>query len=360
MNIDDLYKKMYDILPIKQTEKDDFRKSPLKRMLDKFEIVLENVDADDCPNDWSDIKIRVSKLCDAINRAIKESYKGSHAKAFRIIKKQMDGYKSQGKAVRPLHEATYVCIIGKDKDFFRMRIEQKGERKILNTRDMFHIPFEKRRSVKTQRFSVYGHPCLYLGCSIYACWEEMKRPAFDRCIVSRLINQNDLVLVDLRIPNVEMWKKQLSSYVQLYPLLLACMVEVKEEGVNYMPEYIIPQLIMEWIIDKNSSIMKRGKMIHGIIYTSVHKNKDFGYSDEKFLNIAIPTVNTLNNKGFCGVLSKLFKITPPTYYELERLKNANRLEPRISSDTSEDEVRYLTSDFSKLEEYLRLQAADNI
>lgn len=41
---------------------------------------------------------------------------------------------------------------------------------------MLHIPFNKRELIKTQRFSISGVPCLYLGTTSYVCWLEMNKP----------------------------------------------------------------------------------------------------------------------------------------------------------------------------------------
>ena len=50
--------------------------------------------------------------------------------------------------------------------FFKSRVGDN----IFNRKDMLHIPFNKRELVKTQRFSISGVPCLYLGATSYVCW----------------------------------------------------------------------------------------------------------------------------------------------------------------------------------------------
>lgn len=62
---------------------------------------------------------------------------------------------------------------------------------------MFHIPITMRRQVGTERYSIPGYPCLYLGNSIYVCWEEMNRPLMSSCWVSRLKNTEELELEEL-------------------------------------------------------------------------------------------------------------------------------------------------------------------
>ena len=65
---------------------------------------------------------------------------------------------------------------------FRVRASRN---KYLSKKEIFHIPFEERGKVNNQRFSIDGFPCLYLGSSIYVCWEELNRPNFDNLFISK-------------------------------------------------------------------------------------------------------------------------------------------------------------------------------
>lgn len=348
----ELYKKLYSNLPVTQNETSDFRLNPLNMLLNLYKKDIKKLDFNDRPEKWDELIVRIASLCEAINRAIKESYRGAHAKAFRIIKNQIDGYSSKGKNITNLRSKTFVTIIQKGNNFYRMRVVPSTQRQSLKKYDMFHIPFEMRGKIKTQRYSVYGHPCLYLGISTYACWEEMKRPPLDQCVVSRVENQRDIYLFDLRIPEFDEWQKNLYSHLCIYPLLLSCMVKAKDETNEYVPEYTIPQLIMEWLIFHNNFKVTDNIKIDGIIYTSTHINKDFNYPNEKHYNIAIPTIKTLAKKGHCAELSKTFTLTQPTYYEIEKLKHKNLHDTPILNGDNESERKYNLSDFGELELYL--------
>lgn len=74
----------------------------------------------------------------------------------------------------PLHD-----ICNETKPLFRVR---KSEKPISTRREIFHIPFTHRHLVNAQRYSVAGLPCLYLGSSLYICWQEMGKPDFDNYI----------------------------------------------------------------------------------------------------------------------------------------------------------------------------------
>ncbi|MFW1494652.1 hypothetical protein ACEV9S_24505, partial [Vibrio parahaemolyticus] len=47
-----------------------------------------------------------------------------------------------------------------------------------------------------------------------------------------------------------------------WPLIAACSIRVKNPSDNFKPEYIIPQLLLQWARDYKS--------IDGIRYTSTH------------------------------------------------------------------------------------------
>lgn len=60
-----------------------------------------------------------------------------------------------------------------------------GDNNLFSKEEMFHIPFEKRSIIKSQRYSIPGFPALYLGSSSYICWDEMKRPNFQNIHISK-------------------------------------------------------------------------------------------------------------------------------------------------------------------------------
>lgn len=78
-------------------------------------------------------------------------------------------------------------ILGPGSSLYRIRVKGDSEKYLeFKYSDMFHIPLNKKGIIRTQRYSSSGYPCLYVGESIYACWEEMHRSNFDLCMVSRL------------------------------------------------------------------------------------------------------------------------------------------------------------------------------
>ena len=132
---------------------------------------------------------RVANNCHYMNRIVKSYLQGRHSTAF-----------SQLKNVLKSNAGLYVTSIESGEFFYRMRSFDK--RKGLSRKDLFHIPMSKKRVIKTQRYSAPGYPCLYLGKSFYGCWEEMHRPDTESTLVSCFQTQEDINVLDLRIPTV--------------------------------------------------------------------------------------------------------------------------------------------------------------
>lgn len=181
--------------------------------------------------------------------------------------------------------------------------------------EMFHIPFEERRKIESQRFSITGYPCLYLGRTIYSCWIEMGEPALTSFAVSRFVATKPIKLLDLRLhENTDFNNTKLMQYLKTLPLIIACSLKLKEPHFSFRPEYIIPQLLTLALAQNDSSYK-------GINYTSVQINDRFHWPSRCFDNIAIP-VRSSANKGHCKVLKKWFKCTNSTTYEQELVKAA--------------------------------------
>lgn len=99
------------------------------------------------------------------------------------------------------------CISFGAIDCSRYRIRcDRSEFKIPQRGDIFHVPFEKRRLVGNQRYSIAGLPCLYLGSSIWICWEELGRPPLDSVWVSRFRIVKQASVLDFQFPPHHVWR----------------------------------------------------------------------------------------------------------------------------------------------------------
>lgn len=233
----------------------------------------------------------------------------------------------------------FVTLMGRDKILWGClnRTIESGKHSLYRIRkiepsskitreDLFHIPLNNRGKVASQRYSSTGYPCLYLGYSINACWEELGRPALNSFMVVSVAQQFAIKLIDLSIPNgiselnsqMEIWK-----FIMSYPLIAACNVKVNTPENTYKEEYIIPQMLTSYIIDQNAR--KREKHISwediiAIKYSSSHYNTQFGWERKYFTNLAIPVIDVASTYKFCPELSALYYLSDPTCIEYEQIK----------------------------------------
>ncbi len=222
---------------------------------------------------------------------------------------------------------TEMC--NSQRPLFRVR---KSDRPLSTRKDIFHIPFNQRHLVRAQRYSVAGLPCLYLGTSLYICWREMDKPDFDKLYISSFITDKEddksLLLnlsadflyktrLFLRRKNapkpIEKYSTStMLSYLALWPLILACNYLKKHNDASFIQEYIIPNLLMQWIsrdINNNNII--------GIAYrsTKLPANTD----SRKGINVVLPPkarYEDIKGYDFCPVLSDKFKFTPPVSWQV--------------------------------------------
>lgn len=360
MNRNELYTRILEMAPVKVGEKEGYRDA-VKRSLKTYKKLLGELDDALKPATWNNTVGRVNQLCDGINRAIEREYQGMRHSAYASIKNQLDGYKTQKNNIQGLAYDKNVLSIPAGMVSYRMRKVDLDEQHNLKRKDLFHIPFDKKGLVQTQRYSVPGYPCLYLSHGVYGCWEEMGRPVFGTIMVSKFVSQQEFKVLDLRIPSREAWDADIEKCVEFYPLVIASMVQVKNGKDNYKPEYLIPQLLTEWVITHNRDNTPDNEII-GILFTSSRKNKDFDYPNDCYDNYAIPVLKPLGSKKYCDRLTELFHLSAPTYYDLEVLKQGEIIDGGILGQ-NEDERKaenYRTSHFGVMERYLEGTAVEEV
>lgn len=343
MNIDKFHKDISELLPYRKDKELDFRKR-LNNALKKYIQVASDNKLDD------NTQKSISEICKKLKIIVNNSLKGLQSTA--SIQLQNLIYGKKGDASK-ISLANMIITIKVNSDFYRVR--QLPSIYEIEVKDLFHIPLSKRGIVKTQRYSIPGYPCLYLGKSIYGCWEEMRRPPMHTCAVSRYQNITELNCIDLSLPSKD--KLRLPECQKLIPLIIACMIPVANDSDTFKPEYIIPQLIFEWFL-KNRRLF--GKTIHGIAYTSTHLNDEFFFPHDKFINYAIPVFDVNEKHKYCKKLCSIFQLTKPTTNDIEKLKCGYDIDGGIIGFKNEEEKRlynYHSSDFGNLEK--RLSNKDN-
>lgn len=209
-----------------------------------------------------------------------------------------------------------TTILNKDDIWYRSRLKEDGTR-LYERKEMFHIPEYLREKVNSQRFSFNGYPCLYLGKSIWACWEGLDEPHLDDICFSAFKLTEDLKLLDLSIPSEDLLKtKSFKDYYKILitlPLAMACSVKTLNEKANFKAEYVIPQLMMVNLLNLWN--------FEGFIYSSTKKNPALNWKEEYLLNIVLPVSGDFDENGLCKVLKDMFTVTSPINYKYEFLKS---------------------------------------
>ena len=252
----------------------------------------------------------IEKLCNKILQALKSYLQGSPYKAYNAF--------SEG--ISNIEGFLYFRIRERMKypegiSLFRIRASKN---KYLSQGDIFHIPFESRGKIRNQRFSIDGFPCLYLGSSIYVCWEELNRPNFENLFISKfkLLTKRPNIL-DLTF-QVDDMKETITNFIKdndyyewllfnivekiiIFPLIISCSIINKESSDIFKEEYIIPQLLLEWVRDKHK--------INAIKYLSLSL-PDYNLHHSLYTNYVFPAKRQ-KLKGCCSFLYSIFELTDP-------------------------------------------------
>ena len=238
-----------------------------------------------------------------------------------------------------------ILELKKDIIFYKLR---KKEKTLFSRKDFFHIPFEKRGIIGNNRFSISGYPCLYLGRSIYTCWEEIRQPQLAEISASAFKVEKDIKLLDLRLtPKIDSLAKE-CSYLYLLPYILASSIRTHNDNDVFKPEYIIPQLLLHSVIKQNAHYD-----YDGVIFSSTRRNVKFSDKGmDLFDNVAIPVMSNRGN-SYCKTLASYFTEVEPIYFEHEFLKGNISYSPTGTS-------KYEDTVFHSMEKILRQKEFDKI
>ncbi|EMS71287.1 hypothetical protein [Ruminiclostridium cellobioparum] len=299
--------------------------------------------------------VKIQNICDCLLRCIECYHKGFPSKAYIKMNETMKVLGTE-----PLRKYNKTGII--DNDFeetlnlYRIRNIQpniKYERK-----DIFHTPYNLRSKVASCRYSISGYPSLYLGTSIKLCCEETKISSLNDLTIAALFrfdrnirnngNLNievielgikpsdfivfnrgeryktdsyaDAITIDKRLRRDHLDEIDLTnplkmiSYLYWYPLIAACSFIRVCKSDPFASEYIIPQLLMQWVRAKVS----QNKLV-GIRYFSCAsiRASEFGF------NYVFPVSGKekFGKENYCSVLRRAFILTMPRYiYEYSSIK----------------------------------------
>jgi len=303
---------------------------------------------------------KIEKLSTAIIKTVELFYQGKIFEATNTFNSSLEEVL--------FDEIKALATIPATTNFYRARAS--GDKQFTKS-DLFHIKFELRHIVSTNRYSVPGFPSLYLGDSTYLCWEEFNRYRLRDLSFSRLANMRELKIIQIqRIEDFLLELNTVHQNLQLtfllrflvtFPLTIACSIKVKFPNGNFKPEYIIPQLLLQYV--------SRNDSIDGIKFlsTKVGYSKLDGVSA---YNYVFP-VKTVDKRGFCNKLADLFHLTDPTSLELEEIMYNPITHPMSIGGGSSPDRRcielvegqksyYATTSFGKLETNLIIRSLGKV
>lgn len=291
-------------LPIEQEKGSTFRNT-VRNVLRSFGELIDSSDdlsepINGNPFDSNTFKLRSKIIRDGILEAIDAYYEGNLNNAYNILssfmkKSNLTGYLDK-ESFLPANTSLF-------------RIRKAIGNYPLKRDDLFHIPFSARGKVKTQRYSIPGLPSLYLSNSVYVAWEELGRPGFNEVQAMRLANTRPIRLLDLtseiysRNEHIEgntSYGYQLLYRVMVWPLLAACSIKVRNPDDSFKPEYIISQMLLQWV-NKN--------LVDGIKYSSTHIDLRRQRHIGSFYNLVLPVKTLHLEEGYCTELAQLFTAT---------------------------------------------------
>lgn len=229
-------------------------------------------------------------------------------------------------------------VIGRNNNFYRIRTIEQPKGTVLpcpKIKELFHIPYELRRYITTQRYSMPGFPCLYLGSSLNVAYHEVIEAEINapykipptsekKSYAIRLSNNYRLNCFDLspiplqqyvnliNDPKADIEQRistidKVNKYGLMWPLMAACYFQVaykNKSKVNFKAEYIIPQLILQWFQrDINNDT-------DGIRYLSVNMSHQSDKPEIVGHNFVLPA-KQISEKGHCIILKNSFKVTDP-------------------------------------------------
>ena len=315
-----------------------------------FEIYLNQVEKEQSLWDHSrTIKVnsqKIRRVCNLLHITVKHYLNGFPAKAFTTFKTLMSLLEEN--PLKTYQKSITEQLAINDNDTLNLyRVTCVSENSLYNRKRVFHTPYYLRSKVSTSRYSIAGFPSLYLGTSLELCCEEVHyNPHEQFALASRFQiernyanNNTDIKVIELAIkPQDFLWdndtnnyyitndniiKKRIrrisshllnshsirSAYLLWYPLIAACSFIRVNKKDPFAAEYIIPQLMMQWVRSQLEPTKDSNKKLIGIRYFSCasEKSSDMGF------NYVFPASGVQTNNSFCPILTKAFILTKPYY-----------------------------------------------
>ena len=293
----------------------------------------------------------VKRVCELLVKSVNHYLNGFPSKAYTSFEHAMDilvrrPLKIYQKSVMEQFETPNISYRNND-ELKLFRVVKVNDNKPYQRDRAFHTPYNLRSKVSTSRYSIAGYPSLYLGTSLDLCCEETHVNPYNDFALASLFQlertieftNTNIRVIELGVKpqdfleidhNNESHERRISSdlladrsiraaYILWYPLIASCSYIRTNKNDPFAAEYIIPQLLMQWVRNEIGSNKNEDyDQLVGIRYFSCAsvKASDMGF------NYVFPTSGTQKSSDipFCAVLTRAFRLTQPVYiHEFDNL-----------------------------------------
>lgn len=298
----------------------------------------------------------IKRVCGLLTKAVNHYLNGFPSKAYTSFERAMKilmnkPLKIYQKSVMEQFE-TPGDHYRKDDGLKLFRVVSVDDNKPYSRVRVFHTPYNLRSKVSTNRYSIAGYPSLYLGTSLALCCEEIHmNPHQNFALASMFKLERTLEYTNTNIRVIELGVKPQdflelnyandshdrrisqnllndsdirSAYLLWYPLIASCSYIRTNKSDPFAAEYIIPQLLMQWV--RNEIGTNKGDeydQLVGIRYFSCASVK----ASEMGFNYVFPTSGQQKSAElpYCSVLAKAFRLTNPVYiHEYDNIQTCER------------------------------------
>ena len=221
---------------------------------------------------------QVHTICGEIIELLKLYLRGNVVSAHKKFAKLMDQHYSNT-FPHKFVETNYL--------FYRMRRDEDKQEK----KEFYHLPVSLRYLCASERFSIAGYPCFYIGYSKADCKVEISQKG--SMVGLSLKNAENLKVLDLTFSKDQEDGSKLKEHLLAWPLIAACYLVmdgcIDTDKAKFREEYVIPQML--------TSFLKHRGGYDGICYYSVRNENlnPLGRGEEDFRNLVLfPNLNDEN------------------------------------------------------------------
>lgn len=285
----------------------------------------------------------ISDICTGILDSINAYNDGLPHRSYRHFKKRMDILNRGRNRLVLFQKSNLISRYVEDQNdpLHLYRVRAIAENRTYSRAEIFHTPYHLREKVATCRYSISGFPSLYMGTSLALCVEESIQKS-DRLFIGSRFQMNrstrdngniNIQVMDLsikpqdflKVPDVDgdVFYSQEDGgdlarrYLYWYPLIAACSFIRKSKSDPFSPEYIIPQLLMQWVREQYEKSSPHKELI-GIRYFSCASRKAAELGFNYVFPVSGKSEEPLGNH-YCSVLASAFKLTKPIIIEKDDL-----------------------------------------